>query len=225
MLHFLGSFAERLTPHPEVILHMLADVTIDNPDDYPQDYGRLREISHAAQHAMQQRYMAYLASAEEADEDFSDFGDEARRVWGQAQSGLEGVVRLGYKRHRNLAYADEPLDLQLAAATYLTNALIAAGKNDLQAATTAFYVCISRGSKDKRKALEEDVPFHKMHEEPAMTLYDILSGMRSGTLLSEIGRRFHRMWCRDASGGCDFRADVAVWDDIQGSHSHRSRPV
>ena len=22
------------------------------------------------------------------------------------------------------------------------------------------------------------------------------------------------MWCRDASGGCDFRADVAVWDDI-----------
>ena len=27
MLHFLGGFAERLTPHPEVILHMLADVT------------------------------------------------------------------------------------------------------------------------------------------------------------------------------------------------------
>ena len=26
MLHFLGGFAERLTPHPEVILHMLADV-------------------------------------------------------------------------------------------------------------------------------------------------------------------------------------------------------
>ena len=70
MLHFLGSFAERLTPHPEVILHMLADVTIDNPGDYPQDYGRLREISRAAQLAMHRRYMAYQAGAEEADEQF-----------------------------------------------------------------------------------------------------------------------------------------------------------
>ena len=73
----MGSFAERLTPHPEVILHMLADVTLDNPDDYSQDYGRLREISSAAQRAMLQRYMAYLAGAEEADEDYSDFGNKA----------------------------------------------------------------------------------------------------------------------------------------------------
>ena len=26
------------------------------------------------------------------------------------------------------------------------------------------------------------------------------------------------MWCRDASSGCDFRADVAVWDDIGSLH-------
>ena len=28
-----------------------------------------------------------------------------------------------------------------------------------------------------------------------------------------------RIWCRDASGGCDFRADVSVWDDIGSLHS------
>ena len=63
---------------------------------------------------------------------------------------------------------------------------------ELLAATTAFYVCISRGSKDMLKALDKDVPSHEMQHDPAMTLYDILSGMRSGTLLSEIERRFHR---------------------------------
>ena len=116
--------------------------------------------------------MAYLAGAEEADEDYSDFGDKAGRVWDMAQSGVKGAIRLGYKRHRNLAYADEPLDLQLAAATYLTNEQVAIGVDELTAAMTAFYVCISRGSKDKREALEQDVysHSHEMQEEPAMSL-------------------------------------------------------
>ena len=36
---------------------------------------------------------------------------------------------------------------------------------------------------------------------------------------SEARSASSRMWCRDAFGGCDFRADVAVWDDI-GSFIH-----
>ena len=112
-------------------------------------------VEYGLSTSLLQRYMAYLAGAEEADEDYSDFGDKAGRVWDMAQSGVKGAIRLGYKRHRNLAYEDEPLDLQLAAATYLTNEQVAIGVSELTAAMTAFYVCISRGSKDKREALEQ----------------------------------------------------------------------
>ena len=93
---------------------MLADITTDDHSNGgysgapPDNYSRLRELSRTAQAAMLRRYMAYMAGADEPDDsDPPGLSDKAAHVWELAQSGIKGAIRLGYKRTRSLAHADE----------------------------------------------------------------------------------------------------------------------